>query len=251
VILAVVHMPGSAIEQLDAQGCRRHVYSFSRFCIDCGDNAWRKEAIVGRSTMRYVGSASANPDYVMTSQAVVAGHLSEISVAVKSADIANKTALDVKRLLDGVQLFDADDPGHKPFTAGLLLTDGPLKYDSILDGPEDLALRLGTPVIDADSYKAMRSEIDVLLNKDAKTTLDERYLGNLAMLDALDITSIRDIGDKIGDRLKAEGIATLADLRSSEGAPEPHNADVDAKTALAEAREFLRKSRRNESTEDR
>lgn len=236
VILAEVCMEGSSIAELDPTGCRRHVYSMAKYCIDCSDVRGQDYYTYGE-VKRFVGSATTQPDAVLTVNAVVDGQASEISVAVAEADIADKSAVEVKDLLDKVVLLDAEDSTVQPFNAGLLISHSAVEADWKFEGVDDLELRLRTPVIQPAEHDRVVAEVGRLLDRDGQRKF-EAALANPARIEELDVEAITGIGPATATVLRTAGVARLADLRGVDVSKLP-DVGEQANRALAEVRVLL------------
>ena len=228
VVLAVVRTNGTSVTWLGGERERRYLLSLAHFCERCDDERYRRDKAVlsGRPAHLLMGTASAAPDTTVSLDYYDGVELVRMSVATTADAVRGTTAADLKKAWDGVVLFDtltgrpvAADDGSL-LTAGTILAHSPLRGDSVIDGPEDLAVRVGRPAVDFSAYRSRLDEVSKLLDEGGRAEFEARLLGNLDRVGELGVEALSGISRQNAGRLDAVGIRTLAELREAKRVPD-------------------------------
>lgn len=237
IILATVAVDGATVTDLDRDG-RQYLLSTARQCLTCPDESGQMTNSMAWVEAQYVAAMAEQADSMLVANAVINERPSRVAIAVDRDQIVGATALEVKELMDQVMVFDVDDPTTRPFRAGLLMAHSNLNGASVLDGPEDLAARIGVPVIDVEGYEEKLTKVDGLLDESGRREFRQAMLGNVSRVGELDVAVLAQVAKVNATKLRSRGISTLADLGAAKELPKLSTGAADRRVEAA--REFLR-----------
>jgi len=214
ILLATVVMRGSAIAALTADN-RRHVMSLASRCLDC--STWPRQNVVKDvygPRRQLLGVASGAPDAMVTVGAIVDGRRTDIVLPVLASDLQGTTAEALSAAWASVSVFDTDDPTTELFPASWLFAHSKMYGDWKIESAEDLSVRLGTPVIDTEFYRARLAAVQGQLDTSGVRHLRQRLLDNVDRLDEVPAEQVRGVGrNTAGVLATARGVGSLGEMR--------------------------------------